>query len=109
MQPWMIIAGLVGAGVLVLLVAPTIHRRINARSRSQAEEGRRSRATQLRTSETGRERLFPDATAAVRLRDALLLRGVRVELVRESGGVVLVYDRDDEETVLAAIEEAESG
>ncbi len=105
----MIIAALVGAGILVLLVAPTIHRRINANSRAMAEKGRRDRADALRRSSTGAERLISDAAAAVRIRDALLLRGVRVELVQESEGVVLVYERADDETVARAIADFESG
>ncbi len=108
MQPWMIIAALIGVGILVLLVAPTIHRRINANSRAAAEQGRRDRADALRRSSSGAERLIADAGVAVRIRDLLLLRGVRVELVRESEGVVVVYERTHEDALERAIAEIEN-
>lgn len=105
----MIIALLIGAGLVVLLVAPTIHRNINAKSRREAENQRVSRVASLRASEAGSEREFAKATDAALLRDRLLLRGVRAELIQERGRTLLVYNATDDETVSALTLELDIG
>ncbi|MFT7473347.1 MAG: hypothetical protein ACI81L_000262 [Verrucomicrobiales bacterium] len=95
MAPWMVIVGLIGTGFVVLLVAPTIHRRINARSRHDAETARLERATRLRNSRDGASSTFNSGADAVRVRDRLLLRGVRSELIYEGEQTLLVYPGED--------------
>lgn len=95
----MVIVGLIGAGFAVLLVAPTLHRRINARSRAAVEAERVDRANTLRASADGMTRAFADASSAVSVRDRLLLRGVRAEIVPERAETLLIYRVGDQETV----------
>lgn len=97
----MIVALVVGAGFVVLLIAPTIHRRINEKSRQAREDSRVSRAEKLRSSADGAVLTFDRSTQAARLRDKLLLRGVRAELIQEGSKTLLVYNKADEETVTA--------
>ena len=101
----MVIVGLIGAGFVVLLVAPTIHRNINAKSRATAEAGRIARANELRASSDGSVREFTDAASAVRVRDRLLLRGVRAEVVPGHGHTALVYHAGDEPVIDEVIRE----
>lgn len=105
MAPWMVIVALVGAGFAVLLVAPTVHRSINARSRAGAESARLSRVNALRSSPEGAMHVFPDATGAVKTRDRLLLRGVRAEVVHENGATLLVHRANDSAVVEAVMNE----
>lgn len=95
----MIVALVVGAGFVVLLIAPTIHRNINEKSRNEAETMRVSRAESLRTSSHGATLHFDNAGKAALLRDRLLLNGVRAELIQEDGQTLLIYNRSDEATV----------
>lgn len=95
----MIVALVVGAGFVVLLIAPTIHRRINEKSRNEAESTRVSRAESLRTSADGATLHFDNAGKAALLRDRLLLNGVRSELIQEEAETLLIYNRGDEATV----------
>lgn len=104
MQPWQILALVVGAGFLTLLVAPTIHRRINAKSRREVAESRAIRARERR-SQGAAYREFRDAAQCVRLRDRLLLRGVRSEVLEESDRWLLLFDAQDSATVEAVIAE----
>ncbi len=108
MQPWMILALLLGAGVVVLLIAPTLHRRSVANSRAGLAASRDRRVAELRASADGIE--YPmEARAALRVRDALLLRGVRTEVVTEDdAGATLVGRQEDRATIEAAIEELSS-
>lgn len=99
MAPWMVIVGLIGAGFVVLLVAPTIHRSINARSRARAEQVRVDRAQVLQSSSDGASREFTSFAAAVRVRDRLLLRGVRAEVVDDEGRATLIYAADATDTI----------
>jgi len=104
MQPWMVLALVVGAGFVTLLIAPTIHRRINAKSRQQVVDARADRA-RTRRSEGASTREFADAGECVRVRDRLLLRGVRAEVLEESGSWLLLFDESDATNVDAAISE----
>ncbi len=101
MAPWMVITGLIVAGFVVLLIAPTIHRRINTNSRETAEANRIARAQELQSSSDGESRPFGNAADAVRMRDRLLLRGVRSEVVTEDGQTILIYRSSDADTVTA--------
>lgn len=101
----MIIAALVGAGILVLLVAPTIHRRINAKSRESAETRRIERAHTLRESPDGESTVFDTANHAVLVRDRLLLRGVRAEVTQEDGRTTLIYRSVDAPIVKSLMNE----
>jgi hypothetical protein len=105
MAPWMVIVGLIGTGFVVLLVAPTIHRRINARSRHDAETARLERAARLRDSSGGGSTTFTTSSDAVRVRDRLLLRGVRSEMIYEDERTLLVYPAEDAVTVESVITE----
>lgn len=104
----MVIVGLIGTGFLVLLVAPTVHRRINARSRASAEASRVARANELRSSSDGAVREFDDGAAAIRVRDRLLLRGVRAEVVRGPDHVSLIHRAVDAAVVDAVIDELDT-
>ena len=104
LQPWMILALLIGAGFVTLLVAPTIHRRINASSRRQVARSRADRARQ-RQDAGAASRTFTDASACVRVRDRLLLHGVRAETLSDSGDWLLLFDEADADVVDAAIDE----
>lgn len=108
MQPWTILAVLIGAGFVTLLIAPTIHRRINAKSRREVAESRAARARERR-SQGAANREFSDAAQTVRVRDRLLLRGVRSEVLEESGRWLLLFDAEDSESVDAAIAELDIG
>lgn len=101
----MIVALVVGAGFVVLLIAPTIHRRINENSRQAREESRVSRAERLRSSADGAVLTFDRSIQAAQLRDKLLLAGVRVELLKEGSQTLVVYNRADEEMVTAVQEQ----
>lgn len=104
MQPWMILALLLGAGVVVLLIAPTLHRRSVANSRAGLAASRDRRVAELRASPDGIEFSLPGRTA-LRVRDALLLRGVRTEVVTAGAEATLVGHVDDRATIEAAIAE----
>ncbi len=104
MQPWMILALLLGAGVVVLLIAPTLHRRSVANSRAGLAASRDRRVADLRASADGIE--FPLAARdALRVRDALLLRGVRTEVVAQGSQATLVGTSGDRAPIEAAIRE----
>lgn len=109
MAPWMVIAALIGAGIVVLLIAPTIHRRINTKSRETAESTRIARAQALRESHDGVSRIFANASHAVKLRDRLLLRGVRAEVISEGGQTILIYRSAEEPVVLSLMNELDIG
>lgn len=99
MAPWMIVALVIAVGFVVLLIAPTIHRKINHNSRTQAENQRISRAESLRSSEMGATLSFARAADAAAVRDRLLLNGVRAELVQENGETIMIYNSADKPTV----------
>ena len=103
----MIVALVIGAGFVVLLIAPTIHRNINEKSRNSAESARVSRANELRNSATGATLVFNRAGEAAMLRDRLLLKGVRSELVEEGGKALLIYDKADGQVVNTVQEDFE--
>lgn len=105
MAPWMVIAGLIVAGFVVLLIAPTVHRRINNKNRETAEANRVARAQQLQTSADGESRPFSSAVNAMRMRDRLLIRGVRSEVVTNDGQTTLIYRSSDAEIVEAVLTE----
>jgi hypothetical protein len=105
MAPWMVIVGLIGTGFVVLLVAPTIHRSINAKSRAEAEAARVERANALRNTSSGATRELSAAASAVRARDRLLLRGVRAEVVHEGGRTLLIFNVADSAVVDEVIDE----
>ena len=108
MAPWMVIVGLIGVGFVVLLIAPTIHRSINARSRASAEQARVARAELLRSSPEGSSRSFSSFAAAVQVRDRLLLRGVRAEVVPDEGRAALIYGVRDSETLESVMRELDT-
>lgn len=101
----MVIAGLLAIGFVVLLVAPTIHRRNTASSRLRAEEERVERAKQLRDSPEGSSKWFARTAHAVSARDRLLLRGVRSEVLAEGDGSILIYAEIHEERVAGVLSE----
>lgn len=101
----MVITGLIVTGFVVLLIAPTIHRSINEKSRDTAEAQRVARAQQLQNSADGASRPFDVAADAVRTRDRLLLRGVRSEVVSENGRTQLIYSASDSPIVEAVLDE----
>ena len=101
----MVIAGLIGIGFAVLLIAPTVHRRINMRSRETAEASRVARAEALQSSSDGQTSTFDAASDAISVRDRLLLRGVRSEVVSQSGKIALIYKASDAETVSVVMDE----
>ncbi len=101
----MIVALVIGAGFIVLLIAPTIHRRINAKSRRVAESKRVDRAEALRTSPVGAVQSFVKARDAALLRDRLILRGVRSELIQEAEKTLVVYNVSDTDAVNALMSE----
>lgn len=101
----MVIVGLIAIGFVVLLVAPTVHRRINVRSQATAEASRVARANALRSSADGAVREFGDASAAIATRDRLLLRGVRAEVVPSAGSTSLIYHKDDSAVLEAVLTE----
>jgi len=105
MAPWMVITALIVIGFVVLLIAPTVHRRINANSRSAAEQNRVGRARELRDSTDGSVRTFESPARAVNVRDHLLLRGVRSEILSEEGSTVLVFRSEDAEVVDSVLSE----
>lgn len=97
----MIVAVVIAIGFVVLLIAPTIHRRINAKSREQARVAKESRAATLLKSPDGVSLSFESATSAAQLRDRLLIRGVRSELLPAAPHTLVVFNKSDEEMVLA--------
>ena len=101
----MVITALIVGGFVVLLVAPTLHRRINARSRDAAELKRVERAATLRDSADGTSRDFGVAANALKVRDRLLLRGVRSEVVSEDGTTTLIYEIANEDIVDSVMNE----
>lgn len=105
----MIVAIVVGIGFVVLLIAPTIHRRINENSRQQAREAKESRAAALLESPEGTSLDFVNARDAAQLRDRLLIRGVRAELLRTPTETLVVFNRSDEPTVRQAMAELDNG
>lgn len=104
----MIVALVVAAGFVVLLIAPTIHRRINENSRQAREDSRVSRAETLRSSWNGSVLSFDNASRAAKLRDRLLLSGVRTELISEGSQTLVVYDRRNEATVHRVLDDLNS-
>jgi len=105
MAPWMVIVALIATGFVVLLIAPTVHRSINAKSRASVEAARVGRANALRGSADGATRSFSNAAVAVRIRDRLLLRGVRAEVVPNEGSALLIYRSCDEQVLEDVITE----
>lgn len=97
----MIVAVVIGIGFVVLLIAPTIHRNINQKSRDEAENLRVSRAETLRNSAEGATLSLSRAADAAALRDRLLLNGVRAELIQENGETLMIYNSADQSTVTA--------
>jgi hypothetical protein len=100
----MILALLLGAGVVVLLIAPTLHRRSVANSRAGLAGARDRRVSELRSGPDGIEFELAGKDA-LRVRDSLLLRGVRTEVVRSTAGATLVGHSSDRAAIMAAIDE----
>lgn len=95
MQPWMVIALLLGGGVVLLIVAPRLHRRSLARAWTRAEAAHARRVEELRRAPDSIETVVPETIPALEVRDALLLRGVRAEIVGLPGATVLVHGPED--------------
>lgn len=92
-SPSTIIFGLLGLGFAVLLVAPRLHRRSNARSRLDAEHQRSKRVAAMQSSPSSVEVTVASQEQAIRGRDALLLRGIRTEILVRSTEVKLLTTR----------------
>lgn len=99
MQPWMVIAALLAGCVALLIVAPRLHRRSLARGLAKAEQIRARRIDELRRRPDSVETPVPESVSATAVRDALLLRGVRVEIVAVPGSTALVHRPEDTPTV----------
>ena len=102
MSPTQIIVGLMLVGLLVLLVAPTLHRRSTNKSRVARRDQRLVRVAELRKQGKTAEFRMQGAQAG-RMRDALLLLGVRAELDSDSMTSLLVVHTDDEEVCRALL------
>ncbi|MBT8478950.1 MAG: hypothetical protein KJO06_08540 [Gemmatimonadetes bacterium] len=98
----MIIAIVIALGFIVLLVAPTMHRRSIQKSRAEAAAKKVERAASFRREQSTEEHVAINAAEAVQARDALMLRGVRSEVVADDDGVVLLASEDDRQAVTAA-------
>ena len=109
LQPWMIFVGVLVVGFFVLLIAPTIHRRINTKSRTEAQAARQTRADELLRSDAGESRRVATAADGALLRDRLLLRGVRSELVVDDDGPLVAFEVEDAGVVDAVIDELDIG
>ena len=100
----MILALVMGAGVALLLVAPRVHRRSTRRASEEANRRRNDRARDLGAA-AGSSSYELSATEAERVRRALLLRGVRAEVLQGSGDrvtlVVAVGHARDVEDLLS--------
>ncbi len=94
----MVIVTVMVLGFVVLLIAPTVHRRRAVRSRETVAADREARARKRR-DDGAASRSMTDHQLAIRARDSLLLRGVRAELLREGSSTALVFDPVDESTV----------
>ncbi|MGI9604970.1 MAG: hypothetical protein ACR2P0_02405 [Acidimicrobiales bacterium] len=105
MPPWTILALILGIGFVVLLFAPRLHRRSMARSRESMESARLARVAAMRSKPSVIEIDVDSAVNAARIRDALLLRGVRVEIATDEDRHVLVTHESDETAVRSVIEE----
>ena len=103
MQPWIVIAILLTTGAALLVVAPRLHRRSLERARRRLERDHRRRVEALRARPGADEVRVADRATAVRARDRLLLRGVRVEIVESTEGVVLVHTASDSDEVADAV------
>lgn len=100
MQPWMLIALLLGGCLMLLIVAPRVHRRSLQRANDRARRGRQGRIDDLRARPGTVETEVPDVATAVRARQTLLLRGVRAEIVPgAAGSAILVHPSEDAEMV----------
>ncbi len=104
MSPTQVIVAVMALGFVVLLVAPSVHRRNTLRSREAAVAARSQSARRLRDA-GGLERRLDPVVDAVRVRDALILRGVRAEILRDRSGVSIVFDAADAETVDSVLAE----
>lgn len=100
----MLIALLLVGCVVLLIVAPRLHRRSLDRARSRAEAARARRIDELRDRPDSIETVVPETVAALEVRDALLLRGVRAEIVALPGATVLVHSPDDDPIVRDVID-----
>lgn len=105
MSPSTIIFTLLGLGFVVLLVAPRLHRRSNARSLADAERQRSDRITKMRGSPTSAEVTVGSKGLAVRARDVLLLRGVRTEILVVPDEVVLLTTNAERSVVESVVDE----
>lgn len=99
----MIIAFVIAAGFLVLLVAPSIHRRSIQKSRDEAAAKKVQRAESFRHEHSTEEHEVRTAADAVRARDALMLQGVRSEVVTGDDGTVLLAANEDRPVVLRVL------
>ena len=100
------LAGLMTLCLVLLIVAPRAHRRVLERVRRSSAREQQRRIDDLRTRSDVAEIGPIDAAIGARVRDTLLLRGVRVELVEASGGARLVYAAEyaaDVEAVVAEL------
>ena len=94
MSPTQIIVGLMVLGVLVLLVAPSLHRRSTNKSRIARRDQRLERVAEMREQDRTAEYRMSAAQSA-RVRDSLLLQGIRAELDSDSESSLLIVDIDD--------------
>lgn len=103
MHPWMIIAALLAAGVALLIVAPRLHRKSLARAMARAETVRARRIEELRRTRGTTETPVPESIPAIAVRDALLLEGIRAEIVALPGSTALVHAPEHTEAVRAVL------
>lgn len=99
----MIIALVIAAGFLVLLIAPTLHRRSIQKSRDEAAAKKVQRAESFRDEHSTEEHVVLSAADAVRARDALMLQGVRSEVITGDDGTVLLAADEDRSVVLEVL------
>lgn len=96
----MIIAVVIAAGFLVLLIAPSLHRRSIQKSRDEAAAKKVERAESFRRERSTEEHVLETPADAVRARDALMLQGVRSEVITGENGTVLLAANEDRPVVL---------
>lgn len=95
----MIIVALMLLGFVTLLVAPRLHRRSTVRARTVADSHRAERTAELRAAPDAVEHRVDSMAVATRLRDALLLRGVRSAVVEEGDAAVVITAHIDSAVV----------
>lgn len=86
-------------GVLLLLVAPRVHRRSTQKAIAAATSHRSVRAEELAALPASVEHPMTSIDEACRARDALLLRGVRSAVRSENGVHSVVVEAVDERVI----------